>query len=908
MSENFDRIRELLLAAMERPAAERAAWLDEACGGDEALRAAVQSLLDQEDSGGEFLRTAGAFELAGAEVEVPERIGPYVIGEKLGEGGFGVVYAAEQTEPVKREVALKLLKRGMDTRAVLERFGAERQALAYMEHPNIARILDAGETESGLPYFVMERIRGLPITEHCAREKLGTPERLELFTQVCAGIQHAHGKGVIHRDIKPSNILVAMEDGRAVPKVIDFGIAKALHPSLEELAALTFQGQAIGTPSYMAPEQAVGGSVADVTADVYSLGAVLYEMLSGAPPFETATLVAAGVDGMFRILREQDPPTPSIRVSQVGAEAARGTLRPGELRGELDWITMTAIAKEPARRYASALDLAADLRRHLRHEPVKASPLGAAYQMRKFARRHRLAVTLAAAGLVVLLAFTAVTAFQSRRVARERDRAERIAGFLAEMLATVDPEAVGEGLWTDLRDRVENGEEFDRLFAEVNPTDAALRLLDEEVLAPAGRTIDDELGDDPLLAARLRTRFGQAYRALGLFERAEPYHRQALEQQIALLGHDHLETIHNQNGLAVLLEDMDRYAEAESLALDALARARSALGEESPEVLSALNNLGVILSRTGREEEAEAMRREALAHHRRVLGDDHVETIVAIGSLGIQLHEVGDFEEAEPLLRECVERANRVLEEDSSIRLTALNNLGMLLDTTGRYAEAEPLKLEILEISRRVRGDDHPETLTFQLNYVASLDLQEKFEAAEAAYRDVLGRLVPALGEDHTLTLTTRANFGAMLTAMGRFGDAESQLRLAYDGYLATLGPDNFMTINAESNLGDALRQAGRLEEASVLLDDTLARMDLALPAGHWFRGKLRRNAGACLMDRGHLEEAEAHLLAAHALFHGTFGDEGFHTAKVVELLVELYEKWGRPEAAAEWRERLPAE
>ncbi len=904
MSNGFERIRELLLAAMEQPADARTAWLAEACGGDEVLRASVQSLLDQEDSGGEFLRTAGAFELSETEMAAPEKIGPYLIGEKLGEGGFGVVYAAEQTEPVKRKVALKLLKRGMDSRAVLERFGAERQALAYMEHPNIARILDAGETDEGLPYFVMERIRGLPITDHCAREGLGARDRIELFAQVCAGIQHAHGKGVIHRDIKPSNILIAMEGGRAVPKVIDFGIAKALHPSLEELAALTFQGQAIGTPSYMAPEQAVSGSMADVTADVYSLGAVLYELLSGGPPFETETLVKAGVEGMFRILREQDPPTPSTRMSRLGAMPAKGILRPGDLRGELDWITMTAIAKEPAHRYASASDLAEDLRRHLRHEPVKASPMGVAYQMRKFARRHRLAVGLAAAGLALLLAFTAVTALQSRQVALERDRAERIAGFLAEMLATVDPEAVGEGLWADLRARVEQDEEFDRVFADVNPTDAALRLLDEEVLAPAGRTIDAELGDDPLLAARMRTRFGQAYRALGLFEQAEPYHRRALEQQIALLGHDHAETIQNQNGLAVLLEDMDRYAEAESLANDALERARTALGEDSKEVLSALNNLGVILSRTGREAEAEAMRREALRQHRRILGDEHVETIVAIGSLGIQLHEVGRFEEAEPLLRECVERAVRTLGEDASVTLVALNNLAMLLDTTGRYAEAEPIKLRILQASRRVRGEDHPETLTFALNYVASLDLQEKFEEAEAAYDDVLGKLLTVLGDSHTLTLTTRASFGAMLKVMDRLEDAETMLRLAYEGYLATVGPDNFMTLNAESNLGDTLREQGRLAEATILLDDTIARMDNALPEGHWFRAKLRRNVGACRLARGLHEEAEEHLLDAHAVFHQTFGDEGMHTMLTVDLLVELYESWGRPDEAAIWRAR----
>ena len=357
----------------------------------------------------------------------PQQIGPYKILEKIGEGGMGVVYLAEQQKPLRRRVALKLIKLGMDTKDVLARFESERQALAVMNHPNIAKVHDAGSTEQGRPYFVMEYVQGVPITDYCDRHRLTTRERLEAFIPVCQAIHHAHQKAIIHRDVKPSNILVSVEDGRPVPKVIDFGVAKATSQRLTERTLFTQHGMLVGTPEYMSPEQAeMTGLDIDVTTDIYSLGVVLYELLAGALPFDPQALRAAGHDEMRRIIREEDPPKPSTRVSTLGAnsgEIARhrktdpATLQ-RTLRDELDWITMRAMEKDRTRRYGSPAELAADIVRHMRNEPILAGPPSTAYRARKFVRRHRLGVGVVAGGVMVLIGFAVTMAVQAGRIAR----------------------------------------------------------------------------------------------------------------------------------------------------------------------------------------------------------------------------------------------------------------------------------------------------------------------------------------------------------------------------------------------------------------------------------------------------------------------------------------------------------
>jgi eukaryotic-like serine/threonine-protein kinase len=470
----------LYVAARGKPPQDRAAYLKDACGDNAELRAGVEELLRADEQADSLLdKPANASEFVTLDMPAPiekpgTQIGPYKLLQQIGEGGFGVVYMAEQTKPVRRKVALKIIKPGMDTREVIARFEAERQALALMEHPNIAKVLDAGTTgkvegqgsrdagqkealdagpsaldQAGRPYFVMELVRGIPITEFCDEQKLSTRERLKLFVDVCRAIQHAHQKGVIHRDLKPSNVMVTLDDERPIPKVIDFGISKALSQQLTEKTLFTAYGQMIGTPLYMAPEQAqLTMRDVDTRSDVYSLGVLLYELLTGTTPFDRETLQKSGFDEMRRIIREVDPPRPSARISTMNAHllstiSARHHIDPrklsASLRGELDWIVMKALEKDRNRRYETASGFAADVERYLADEPVQACPPSAAYRLRKFARRNRVALTFAALVLFFIGSLGGVAGWAVRdRVAREEEIADERATQLSAVEREVD--------------------------------------------------------------------------------------------------------------------------------------------------------------------------------------------------------------------------------------------------------------------------------------------------------------------------------------------------------------------------------------------------------------------------------------------------------------------------------------
>ncbi|HET6372683.1 MAG TPA: serine/threonine-protein kinase, partial [Candidatus Polarisedimenticolia bacterium] len=453
----------------------------------------------------------------------PTAIGPYRILQKLGEGGMGIVYVAEQSEPVRRRVALKVIKQGMDTAKVIARFEAERQALALMDHPAIATIYDAGTTPDGRPYFVMEHVQGVPITEHCDRLKLTNKERLELFLQVCEGVQHAHQKAVIHRDLKPSNVLVSVQDGRPVVKIIDFGVAKAVSQRLTERTLYTELGVMIGTPEYMSPEQAeMTGQDVDTRTDVFSLGVMLYELLVGALPFDSRELRQAGFDEIRRRIREVDPPKPSARLSTMGdrsTESAkcRGTepraLR-REIQGDLDWITMRALEKDRARRYGSPSDLGEDIRRHLRDQPVLARAPSTGYRAGKFVRRHRLGVAAASVMVVSLAAGAVASAVGLVRARRAEEQARQ--------------EAQAKGQVADfLKD----------LFKVSNPSEArGNSITARELLDKAAGTIDVQLVDQPEVRAELDSIMGRVYESLGLYVPAESLTSKALQIRKQVLG------------------------------------------------------------------------------------------------------------------------------------------------------------------------------------------------------------------------------------------------------------------------------------------------------------------------------------------------------------------------------------
>ncbi len=448
-----NRELEIFNSALERAMpAERAAYLDGACGDDAALRARIETLLQAHEVAAGFLPADDPKPLAALPAktivmtpdmfpvtEKPgDRIGRYKLREKIGEGGCGVVYVADQEEPVRRRVALKVIKLGMDTNSVIARFEAERQALAMMDHPNIAKVLDAGATDAGRPYFVMELVRGIRITDYCDQNKLSTIERLELFIKVCQAVQHAHQKGIIHRDLKPSNILVTLHDGVPVPKIIDFGIAKATEGRLTDLTVYTELNQFIGTPAYMSPEQAeMSGLDIDTRSDIYSLGVLLYELLTGGTPFDAQELAKSGLDAMRKTIREKEPVRPSTRLntmldSDLTAVAHRHGAEPPKLvhliKGDLDWIVMKSLEKDRTRRYETANGLAADIKRHLGNEPIIARPPSSLYRFQKMARRNKLAfaaTAAVAASLLVGIGFSSWQAFRAMN-SEKNERSARL--------------------------------------------------------------------------------------------------------------------------------------------------------------------------------------------------------------------------------------------------------------------------------------------------------------------------------------------------------------------------------------------------------------------------------------------------------------------------------------------------
>jgi tetratricopeptide (TPR) repeat protein len=695
-------------------------------------------------------------------------IGRYKLLQRLGEGGFGTVWMAQQDEPVRRTVAVKILKAGMDTRQVIARFDAERQALALMDHPNIAKVLDGGATEHGRPYFVMELVRGVPITKYCDDAKLTTRERLELFRQVCGAVQHAHQKGIIHRDLKPSNILVASQDGVPAPKVIDFGIAKAVAAPLTERTLFTELGQMLGTPEYMAPEQAdASGLDVDTRADIYSLGVVLYELLTGTKPFDLQALLERGHSEILRTIREVDPPKPSTRISTLGAKATplarQRRVAPGQfgraLRGDLDWIVMKAIEKERSRRYETVASLSYDVARFLSDRPVLAGPPSTVYRLRKYAKRHRLGVAAAAAITLSLAAglFAAAAGYleagaSEKRAKTEASRSGMVVTLLGSMLGGADPYG-GKGEGYTLR-----------------------QLLDD---------FDAELGDrlsgEPEVDATVRSILGRAYRGLGLSDKAEKHVVAALDIRRRVLGETAEPTLEAWSDWAELLYDKGDYAGAEREASAGLAAARR-VSMVSPLVARFLYVRGMQLERLGRAEEAEATLREALAMLERVLGPDHEETGLALFALAFVLRDgtrEDQWKEAEGLLRRYLDIVKKARgPEHANIAMT-LDNLGVLALKRGAWEEAESDLRQSLDLARRQIGEDHPDYATTLCNLARVRGERGDRAEAEALLRQAVAIYRKSLGDDHPDLATAITRLAGVVRSKGDSAEAERLLREA---------------------------------------------------------------------------------------------------------------------------------
>ncbi|QJE98401.1 serine/threonine-protein kinase [Luteolibacter luteus] len=894
---------QIFARAVELEASARAAYLDSACGADTELRLQVERMLvESREADAFFAEAEGAtlsaddFKERYAEKE-GDIIGPYKLRQLIGEGGFGVVWMAEQFSPISRMVALKVIKAGMDTRQVLARFEAERQALAMMDHPNIARVLDAGATASGRPYFAMELVKGIPITDYCDSSSLGTRDRLGLFSDVCAAINHAHQKGVIHRDIKPSNVMVTLHGDKPVAKVIDFGIAKATQGKLTDKTLFTRFEQIIGTPSYMSPEQAaLSGLDIDTRSDIYGLGILLYELLTGRPPFDSKSLLSAGYAEMQRIIREVDPPKPSLRLSTVEGEertslAKSHHIDPSKLtrlvEPDLDWIVMKAIEKDRSRRYETANALSQDIRRFLAGEPVSASPPSTVYRFKKFVKRHKLGFASAAAIISALVLGLGLSLWQSVEKTRAHQRAmaseqksREVAGFLKDMLDGVGP-SVALGRDTTLL---------------------------KEILDKTAERIGKDLNGQPEVELELRNTLGDVYRAIAENTKAEAMHRRALE--LGVRGHGEKDPIvaDSKNNLALVLIDEGNYPEAEKLLRDSVEIYRQVRTSRDEDLAASLNNLGMVLRDTGRLKEADTVQRESIEILRACRGDGYVKIGYCKLNLAIISQLSGRHEEAEDFARSSVALFRKVNGNEHPEVATALANLALVLRDGGKLPAAEQAAREALAMRRKLLPSTHPDIAKSLMELANMLNRQDKQSEAESCCREALDILRERFGPEHRYNAFILAELGRTLEAQGKLAEAARIQEEALAMRRKLLEPDHPDIVRSLKLLSLLRHKEGHLAESESLMREALAINLKLMGPGHRYLIEIYRHLGKVTEDQKRFAEAERFFRDALDCQRKNQDSVNADTAALLECLARtLAEQEKYPEGERCYREALAA-
>jgi serine/threonine-protein kinase len=906
--ERWRRLAPIFDQALDLGPEARAAYLDRACGGDESLRADVEQLLAADSAPCEFLEASAEtyFGDVPPSLSAGTRLGPYRVVRELAHGGMGAVYLGERVDgQFEQSVALKIVRYGMDTDEVRRRFLAERQILARLNHPNIAKLLDGGLTAEGRPWFAMEYIAGEPLTVYGDTRSLPVTRRLDLFTDVCEAVRYAHQNLIVHRDLKPSNILVTAD---GMVKLLDFGIAKLLEgeptgrpeDGTVEAPATRTELRVL-TPEYAAPEQVRGEPVTTAT-DVYALGAVLYELLTGRRVHQFDRYTPAEVE---RVICGTKPQPPSAVMT--GADRL-----PRLLRGDLDTIVLHALQKEPGRRYPSVEALLEDLRRSQGGLPITARPDSIGYRTGKFFRRHRAGVVSGATLLLALLGGFGATLWQAQAKALEAAKAREVKEFLVDLFQVSDP-AEARGRNITARELLERG---------VRRVDSALERqpeVQQELLGVLGK-IHLELGlyaqadslwrravdaarlaygrDHPAVAARLTDR-GTALKELGELAAAESVLQQALEIRQRALGSQHVDVARTISVLASTLADAGKYTRAESLYRAVLAIDIKRLGPDHIEVGYDLDNLGVLLDGDmSRLQAADSANRAALAIKRKHFDDGHPTVLTALGNLAGTLHHMGRYAESESLYRQVLAGRRRLHPQGHPDVAHAIHSLASLLESDGRWAEADSLNLEALEERRRLLGPEQPVTMHTLNNLAIVRYRMGKLAESEVSFREVLGIWRSNLGPTHQNTLKAMANLGAVLSETGKYREAERLLRDVVHLRSRERGDSSVEVAIAHRNLGVLLRHTGRLGEAERVLRTALAAYRRELPKDHPRTAEALTALGQVLTSRGRAAEADSLLREALAIRDAKHDSTDLRTAETREALGIAAAAQGRREEA----------
>jgi serine/threonine protein kinase/tetratricopeptide (TPR) repeat protein len=881
---------EIVAAALTMDPVERAGYVRQACGGDRRLLEEADALLMAHTA------VTATISVGASSVSFGSQIGPYKLIRPIGEGGMGVVYHAQQTHPLRRDVALKVIKPGMDSREVIARFESERQALALMDHPHIARVFDAGTTAEGRPYFAMELVDGVPIIRYCDDKRLTVEQRIALFIPVCQAIQHAHQKGIIHRDIKPSNLLVTEREGQPVAKVIDFGLAKALGHQLSDATMMTNVGIVVGTLEYMSPEQAaLTRQDVDTRSDVYSLGAVLYELLTGATPLPPTRGEEAGYVDTLQRVREEEPPHLSARVrgsarsAEIAAQRASDISRlPKLLHGELDWIVMKALDKDRARRYETVNGLSRDLERYLGGDPVDAGPVSTTYRLRKFAGRHRMGLAMAATVTLLLIASVVVSSWLAVRASRAEAEARAINDFLRnDVLAQASARTQAE--------------------ANAKP-DPDLRV--RTALDRAAARIGDKFAAQPQLESSIRQTIGDTYSDLGLFAEARAQMERALELQRRLSGEEHLDTLALMATLGDTYTYERNYKEAESLLEHALGISRRVYGETEERTLSLMSNLGRAYSGDGKYGQAEPLFTRVLDIRRRALGEEHDLTLTNMNNLAMLHYRQGKYAQAVPLQAKVVDVWRRTLGEEHPSTITATNNLGLMHSALGQYSMAEPLAARVMDVIARVLGAEHPNTLTATSNLASLYRLQGRYGEAKVLMTNALNTARRVQGDQNLNTLTLMKRLADVYRDEGKYSEAETLYVDSLNGRSRGLGDSHPDTLESRVLVGRIALLQKKYMAAAVLLAQALEAFERAAPDS-WGRYNCQSLLGESLVAQQKFDEAEPLVISGYGGMVEraatiAAGDRGDLT-DAGRRIVAMYQDWGKLDKAAEWQQKLRA-